>query len=70
MASQSTKESLPIAVVFTNLLPEDLNQATLFAILILYRIIYYLLPLIISGIVLIIYEFSLPDRKNYKKIKK
>ena len=57
-------------VVFTNLLPEDLNQATLFAILILYRIIYYLLPLIISGIVLIIYEFSLPDRKNYKKIKK
>ncbi len=57
-------------VVFTNLLPEDLNQATLFAILILYRIIYYLLPLIISGIILIIYEFSLPDRKNYKKIKK
>lgn len=57
-------------VVFTNLLPEDLNQATLFAILILYRIIYYLLPLIISGIILIIYEFSLPNRKNYKKIKK
>ena len=57
-------------VVFTNLLPEDLNQATLFAILILYRIIYYLMPLIISGIILIIYEFSLPDRKKYKKIKK
>ena len=57
-------------VLFTNLLPEDLNQATLFAILILYRIIYYLMPLIISGIILIIYEFSLPDRKKYKKIKK
>ena len=54
-------------VVFTNLLPEDENQATLFAILILYRLIYYLLPLLISGIALVIYELRLADRKNYKK---
>ncbi|MBP5216027.1 MAG: UPF0104 family protein [Alphaproteobacteria bacterium] len=54
-------------LVFTNLLPEDENQAILFAVLILYRIIYYLLPLIISGIVLFSYEFYLAQRK--KKIK-
>lgn len=51
-------------IVFAKLLPEDQNQATLFAILILYRIIYYLLPLIISGIVLIAYEFRLAERKK------
>lgn len=51
-------------VVFTNLLPEDENQATLFAILILYRIIYYLLPLILSGIVLFVYEFHLAENKK------
>ena len=56
-------------VVFTNLLPEDENQATLFAILILYRIIYYLLPLLISGTVLLIYEFYLNNRKKFKKQK-
>lgn len=52
-------------VVFTNLLPEDENQATLFAILILYRIIYYLLPLIISGIALFTYEFALNEHKKF-----
>lgn len=52
-------------VVFTNLLPEDENQATLFAILILYRIIYYLLPLIISGIALFSYEFGLAEHKKW-----
>ena len=57
-------------VVFTNLLPDDTNQATLFAILILYRIIYYLLPLILSGIALFCYEFEWRDRNFYKKIKK
>lgn len=44
-------------IVFAKLLPEGQDQAVLFAILILYRIIYYLLPLIISGIALISYEF-------------
>lgn len=58
-------------LVFTNLLPEDENQATLFAILILYRIIYYLLPLIISGIVLFGYEFYLAEnKKQFLRIKK
>lgn len=58
-------------LVFTNLLPDDENQATLFAILILYRIIYYLLPLIISGIVLFGYEFHLAEnKKQFLKIKK
>jgi len=56
-------------VVFTNLLPNEENQAKLFAILILYRIIYYLLPLLISGIILIAYELSRSERKSYKKIK-
>ena len=51
-------------LVFTNLLPEDENQATLFAILILYRIIYYLLPLVLSGIVLFTYEFHLAENKR------
>lgn len=44
-------------IVFAKLLPEEQDQAILFAILILYRIIYYLLPLIISGVALISYEF-------------
>ncbi|MBQ9271681.1 MAG: UPF0104 family protein [Alphaproteobacteria bacterium] len=57
-------------VVFTNLLPNDEDQAKLFAILILYRIIYYLLPLTISGIALFIYEFEWHEQKLYKKIKK
>lgn len=51
-------------LVFTNLLPEDENQATLFAILILYRIIYYLLPLVLSGIALFTYEFHLAENKR------
>lgn len=51
-------------VVFTNLMPEEENQANLFAILILYRIIYYLIPLIISGIALFSYEFLLTRRKK------
>ena len=57
-------------VVFTNLLPGDENQATLFAILILYRIIYYLLPLLVSGIVLFVYELRLIERRNTKFVKK
>ena len=42
----------------------------IFAILILYRIIYYLLPLLISGIALLTYEFKLAGRAAIiKKIK-
>ena len=57
-------------VMFSNLLPDDANQATIFAILVLYRIIYYLLPLMISGIALFIYEIGLARRKNSIKFKK
>lgn len=57
-------------LVFTNLMPEEENQANLFAILVLYRIIYYLLPLIISGIALFAYEISLVRRKNNLKNEK
>ena len=56
--------------VFSNLLPGEENQATLFAVLILYRLIYYLLPLILSGIGLFCYEYEWRERKFYKKIKK
>ena len=52
-------------VMFSNLLPDDdANQATIFAILVLYRIIYYLLPLMISGVALFIYEISLARRRK------
>lgn len=58
-------------LVFSNLLPENENQATLFAILILYRIIYYLLPLLVSGIALFIYEFHLAEnKKQFLRLKK
>ena len=57
-------------LVFTNLMPEEENQANLFAILVLYRIIYYLLPLIISGIALFSYEINLVRLKNNRKLLK
>ncbi len=44
-------------LVFSNILPGQDNQAILFGALIAYRIIYYLLPLILSGIVLAGYEY-------------
>jgi len=50
-------------LVFSNILPGQDNQAILFGALIAYRIIYYLLPLVLSGIVLVIYEF-LRDKKE------
>jgi len=50
-------------LVFSNILPGQDNQAILFGALIAYRIIYYLLPLILSGIVLVAYEF-LRNKKN------
>lgn len=55
-------------LVFTNLMPEEENQANLFAILVLYRIIYYLLPLVISGIALFSYELNLARIKNNRKL--
>ena len=50
-------------LVFSNVLPGQDNQAILFGALIAYRIIYYLLPLVISGIVLFIYEYMKADEK-------
>ncbi len=54
-------------LVFTNLMPGEQNQANLFAILVLYRIIYYLLPLVISGVVLFIVEIKGIGIKNNRK---
>lgn len=48
-------------LVFSNILPGQDNQAILFGSLIAYRIIYYLLPLVLSGIVLVLYEFFRKD---------
>lgn len=50
-------------LVFSNILPGQDNQAILFGALIAYRIIYYLLPLILSGIVLFIYEYLKVNKK-------
>lgn len=55
-------------LVFSNIIPGTENQVMLFGALIAYRIIYYLLPLIISAIALISYEGYLGY--NYTKIKK
>lgn len=56
-------------IMFAKLLPDDENQATIFAILVLYRIIYYLLPLIISAIALTAFELNLAKKtqSNGKK---
>lgn len=54
-------------LVFSNIIPGNENQAMLFGALIAYRIIYYLLPLILSGMVLFAYEGYLAYR--YKQIK-
>ncbi|MBE6445705.1 MAG: UPF0104 family protein [Alphaproteobacteria bacterium] len=42
--------------LFLYIIPGEHNQAVLFGVLIAYRIIYYLLPLVLSGIVLVSYE--------------
>ncbi len=55
-------------IVFANIIPDTENQAMLYGALIAYRIIYYLLPLIISGIALFSYETYLGYRQ--KEIKK
>lgn len=45
--------------LFLYIIPGDHNQALIFGALIAYRIIYYLLPLVISGIVLFSYEWGI-----------
>lgn len=50
--------------LFMFIIPGEHNQAFLFGALIAYRIIYYLLPLIVSGIVLLIYEGYLKIAKS------
>ena len=42
--------------LFMYIIPGEHNQALLFGALVAYRIIYYLFPLVISGIILVSYE--------------
>ncbi|MBO7244866.1 MAG: UPF0104 family protein [Alphaproteobacteria bacterium] len=49
--------------LFLAIIPSDANTAHLFGALIAYRIIYYVLPLILSGIVLFLYEGILKKKK-------
>lgn len=51
-------------LVFSNIIPGADNQALLFGALIAYRIIYYLLPLAVSGIALFSYEWYLGYRQK------
>ena len=55
-------------VVFANIIPGADNQVMLYGALIAYRLIYYLFPLVISGIALLSYEGYLGYRQ--KEIKK
>ncbi len=50
--------------LFLAILPSDANRAYLFGALIAYRVIYYLLPLLISGIALVSYEGWLRYRRT------
>ena len=52
--------------LFMYIIPGDYNQATLFGALIAYRVIYYLLPLIFSGVVLFAYEAYLKYVKKQR----
>lgn len=52
--------------LFMYIIPGEHNQATLFGALIAYRIIYYLLPLVVSGIVLVSYETYLKVVKKQR----
>ena len=53
--------------LFLYIIPGENNQAMLFGALIAYRIIYYLLPLVISAIALIVYEISLNTKKKLRR---
>lgn len=55
--------------LFLAIIPSDANTAHLFGALIAYRIIYYVLPLILSGIVLLVYESNLKNKRNILKKK-
>ena len=50
--------------LFLGILPSDTNTAYLFGALIAYRIIYYVLPLIVSGVALFSYEGMLGARRR------
>ena len=50
--------------LFLYIIPGEHNQAMLFGALIAYRIIYYLLPLLVSAIALIAYELSLKMQRK------
>lgn len=52
--------------LFMFIIPGEHNQAMLFGALIAYRIIYYLLPLVFSGIILLIYELGLCHAKKLR----
>ena len=52
--------------LFLAILPSDANTAYLFGALIAYRIIYYVLPLILSGAVLLGYEWRLKHKRRKK----
>ncbi len=52
--------------LFMYIIPGEHNQATLFGALIAYRIIYYLLPLLLSGVVLFSYEAYLKYVKKQR----
>lgn len=52
--------------LFLYIIPGDNNPAALFGALIAYRIIYYLLPLIVSGIVLVSYEWYHNHMRNLR----
>ena len=54
-------------LLFFYILPGDMQEVHLFGALIAYRVIYYLLPLIVSGVLLVLYERGLIYAK--KKIK-
>lgn len=57
--------------LFMYIIPGEHNQATLFGALIAYRIIYYLMPLVFSGIILVTYESYLKfvKKQRLEKIK-
>ena len=55
--------------LFMYIIPGDHNQALLFGALIAYRLIYYLLPLLISAIVLFSYEGYLKYVRNQRSEK-
>ncbi|MBR1605516.1 MAG: UPF0104 family protein [Alphaproteobacteria bacterium] len=56
--------------LFMYIIPGEHNQALLFGALIAYRIIYYLLPLLVSAVALVSYEVGLNFVKKTKKTRR